>query len=244
MEPLVADVLSETGWDALTDGHPMVVRALEGPCTLEEIALAAGERDLALVGRRLARLVREGILVRNGDHYRAAARMIQTFRQEGLISSLSRHVMPIITRLAHEPESGFAIVLDVKLDEEEQAALRSGAIKDLIDELNQLSEAPAPERTPRTLVVLGTSDVPPPGPRGDRLLEIFKRTARQRSEQERAPRAVLTCYDARFGDPEAAAALVRSFAARIEARGSSPSATPYTLVFGFGAKVQMDGELQ
>src|SRR5690606_19805651 len=126
-------------------------------------------------------------------------------------------------------ESGFAILLEVKLNEEEQAGLRGGVVNELLEELNHLSEVPAPERSPRTLVVLGTSDVPAPGPRGERLLETFKLTARQRSEQDRAQRAVLTCYDARFGDPQAAEKLVRSAAASIEARRSSPSAAPYTL---------------
>lgn len=239
----VADVLSETGWDALSDGLPMVVRVLAGPCTLEEIAKDSGESDLRLVEKRLSRLVREGILVKEGERYQAPARLIKTFRQEGMITSLSRHVIPFLSQLEEEPDSCLAIQLDLALDHEEQAGLRSGVVQELVDRLNELSDRPAAERKPHTLVVLGTSDVLTAGAPRTGLLEILKRSARQRSTPDRANRAVLMCYEARFGDPEAAREAVLDAVRGLRERGASAlSATPYTMVFGFGANARMDGE--
>lgn len=241
------DIRSETGWDALSDGLPMVVRALAGPATLEEVASAAGEADLVVARKRLSRLVREGILVQVGDRFQAPSRLITTVRQEGLITSLSRHVLPAVTRLAAFPESGLAIQLDLELEIEEQERLRRGPVEELVKRLNELSDQHAEQRSPWLLTVYGTSDVPPPAPRGERLLETLKRSAKERSSGERAARAVLMCYEAQFGDPNAARALVEDIARGLEARTSRQrhhSQANYTLVFGFSPSGSQDGDVR
>src|SRR5690606_39124520 len=106
MPSSVANIHSETGWDALAGELPVVVRVMSSPATLEELAEVVGEPDLVKVRRRLARLVREGVIVQRDDRYEAPARIIDSVRQEGLLTSFGLHLMPTITRLANDPSCG------------------------------------------------------------------------------------------------------------------------------------------
>lgn len=229
MSSSVAHIHSETGWDALTGELPLVVRVMSSPATLEEIADVIGEPDLVKVRRRIAKLVREGVIVQRDDRFEAPARIIESVRQEGLLTSFGLHLMPTVTRLANDPGCGIALQLDLDLDEAAQEALCAGWEKELVDELNELSDRPAPSKRPYTLVVFGTSDVPPQAPPSERLIETLKRCARQRSGKD-AKRAMLMSYEAHFGHGVEAEALVRKAAAKVEAKGPG---SRYTLVYGF-----------
>lgn len=237
MSTSVANIHSETGWDALAGELPIVVRVMSSPATLEELAEVVGEPDLVKVRRRIARLVREGVIVQRDDRYEAPARIIDSVRQEGLLTSFGLHLMPTVTRLANDPSCGIALQLDLDLDEAEQEALCAGWEKELVEELNELSDRPAPAKRPYTLVVVGTSDVPPPGPPSERLIETLKRCARQRSG-DGAKRAMLMSYEAHFGHREEAEGLVRKAATRMERKGTGSS---YTLIYGFCANDRRDG---
>jgi len=239
MSASVANIHSETGWDALADELPMVVRVMSSPATLEELAEVVGERDLVRARRRAARLVREGVIVLRGDRYEAPARMIDTDRQEGMLTSISRYVLPHVMKLANDPTDGVAIQLDLDLDEAEQEALCVGWEKSLVDELNELSDRPAESKEPHTLIVYGTSDVPPAGPPSERMIETLRRCARQRSTPELASRALLIRYDAHIGHPAEAMKIVRRAAARMDAKAPGHR---YTLVYGFCANGRIDGE--
>ncbi|HEY0839614.1 MAG TPA: hypothetical protein VGD74_05465, partial [Vulgatibacter sp.] len=63
-----------------------MARVMAGPATLEELAQAAGERDLVIARRRVSRLVREGLVVLLDERYQAPAKRIDFLRQEGLLS--------------------------------------------------------------------------------------------------------------------------------------------------------------
>lgn len=210
----VARIRSETGWDALSDAYPIIVRLLSGPATLEELAVVAGEIDLVSVRRRLARLIREGVVVQRDGRFESTVGLIDTDQQEGMLTSLSRYLLPVVMKLASDPSAGFVRQIDLDLDEGDQEALCLAGEQDLIEALNEASEVPAPTKWPYALVVIGTSMVPPPAPPEERLVETLKRCAQQRSTPELAARSMLRRYTASFGDPSAAEALVRRAAER------------------------------
>lgn len=242
MSASVANIMSETGWDALFDGLPLMVRVLAGPSTLEEVAEAAGERELVAVQKRMARLERAGIVERQGERYLARASLIASAAQEGLVTAISRHVLPNVMRLAEEPSSGIAELLDLTLDEEEQVSLRPGPIQALIEKLNSISEAPSASTDAYTLVVVGTSDVSPAGPLPERMIATLKACAKQRSTPAHAARTVLVSYHARFGDAAGAEQAVRSTIRTLSARKSPGSdATSYSVLIGFRKQDPMNG---
>ncbi|AKU92189.1 hypothetical protein [Vulgatibacter incomptus] len=218
MSASVAKIYSETGWDALSGEVPIIVRVLSGAATLEELADAAGERDLVRMRKRLSRLVREGILVQQGALYEATARAFESDRQEGMLTTVARHFLPVIAKVANDPSSGFVAQVDLDLDEAEQEAFCSVGEQALLEELTALTELPAPAKEPWALVVMATSDVPPEDPTQERLMETLRRCARQRATASLAPRSVLRYLEGHFGDPGAAVELVRKAASKLGER--------------------------
>ncbi len=239
MSPEVAKFHSETGWDALSDGLPMVVRVMSGPASLDELAEAMGERDLVVAQRKLRRLIREGIIVESGERYEAPARLIDTDRQEGLLTSIARLVMPTVTRLANDPSVGYVAQIDLDMDEAEQEAFCAAYEQDLVEALNEASEVPADERHACSWVIFGTSDVPPNLPPQQRLLETLKRCALQRSTPGVASRAMLRYSEGRYGSPATAESLIRGAAEKMKQRAAGRR---YTLVYGFCANGRIDGD--
>lgn len=238
MNPTVADVRSETAYDALQDGLPVLLRVLSGTRTVE--ALAQAEKTPAgAVEKQLGRLVRAGLLRSEGGAYEAVATAIRQTRQEGMVTFLSRYFLPLLTRVAEEPGDGFVVQLDLSLEPGEQATLRDGVVHDMLMELAAISDEPADEHVPCTAVVVGTSDVPGAMEPGDRLLETMRRTARQRSTPDQRERAVLTQLDGLYGLGSVARAeervrkVAETFAARQAQGNNRPS---YTLVLGFCAR--------
>lgn len=224
-------VKSETAYDALQDGLPLVLRLLAGPATIDALATGA---DRAQVEATLGRLQRAGIVKSEAGRWSAAASMVQQTRQEGMVTFLSRYVVPQLVRLAGAPDDGFVAQLELALPVDAQRALRGGPVQALLDALNDLSDEPGAERALGTLVVLGTSDVPRLADPAERLLETARRTARQRSSPSDRDRALLTQFDALF--PVAALPRVRAAvsaaAARLGPVATASSATTYTLVLG------------
>lgn len=240
MSASIANIQSETGWDAYADEFSMVARVMAGPATLEQLAQAAGERDLVAARRRVSRLVREGFVIRREELFEAPARRVDVFRQEGMLTSIARMVLPTVVKLANDPESGVAVQIDFTLDEEGQQALCAEAEKSLVDGLNELSEDRVEPKDPYALVVFATSDVPPPGPPAERVLETLRRCVRQRSTPELSSRAMVMRCDAHLGDRAKAEELVRRAAAARAANGRA--GTPFTMFFGLCASRRIDGE--
>lgn len=238
MAPNIALFKNETGWDALSDEFQMVVRVMSGPASLEEIAEVMGEKDLVAARKRVSRLVREGIVIEQGGTYQAPAKLIDSVPQEGLLTSISRHVMPIVTTLANDPSCGFVVQLDLDLDEADQEAFCKGMEQGLIEELNEESDRPGVSQQAYSMFVLGTSDVPPAAPQQERLIETLKRYARQRSNPRLASRTLLRCFTAHFGDPANAENIVRNAANRMERGGLG---TRFTVVYGFCSNSRIVG---
>lgn len=240
MSTTVAEVRSETAYDALQDGLPLLLRVLSGTHTVDELARAE-HAEPVLVEKHLGRLVRAGLLRKDNGSYEAVASAIRQTRQEGMVTFLSRYFLPLVTRIVQEEEGqgGFAVQLDLVLSPEEQEALREGAVHQMQMDLAGISEEPATEHVPCTAVVVGTSDVPAGSDPGERLLETVRRCAKQRSTPGFSGRAVLTQLDGLYGvgSVEKAEERVRraaeAFSARRPAVGQKPS---YTLVLGFCAR--------
>lgn len=242
MAPQV-EIRSELTYDALVDGWSLVRRVLAQPSTLQELAVAEGE-DEAVVAKRLAPLVRGGVLRIEADRYHPVAANVHTTRLEGMVSGLSRYVLPLVTDLVQRPEHGFLVQLDLQLPATEQAGLRSGLVQQLLEELTSVSDEAAEEMRPYTAIIVGTSDVPPQAEAGDRCIETVRRCARQRSTPDAAARAVLTYYDALIGVANAGRAeeAVRRAAARMAERQVESGKKPnYTMVFAFGSRENAQG---
>lgn len=244
MGPEVAEFRSETAYDALQEGLSLVVRVLSEPAGIDELAAEETSADRATVEKRLRRLERAGILKLEGGKWQSVARMVVSSRQEGMVTFLSRYMLPSFVQLVREPNQGFVVQLDLVLDENEQKALRGGLVQDLLNDLNALSDEPGEMRKPGTLVVVGTSDVPPAADvEDDRILEAVRRCARQRTQPAVAERAVLTFYGALYAANklDRAEALVRRAAEKLAERVAQGRKPNYTLVIGFRADLQRAG---
>jgi len=235
----IAKFQSETDWDVIAGEAPLLARVTSSPATLEELAEVAGEVDLVKVRRRVARLERAGVVVMKADRFEAAARTIESDRQEGMLTSISRYILPYVAGLAHDPSIGFVTQIDLDFDETEQRAFCSAGEQDLRDALDDLSSRPGTGARLHTLVLIGTSDVPSEMPGKDRLLETLKRCGRQRAMSSLADRAVLRTHTALFDDPAAAETLVRSAAAKTATRGEGKL---FTVIYAFCANERVNGE--
>lgn len=239
MQPVVAngldrkDFLSESAYDALRDGLPLVVRLLQGPLSREELASepTVGALDL---DRLLSRLERSGIVEREGELFRATGGWVQTERQEGMINALSQFFLPTLLRFATEPDAGLLLQLELPLSEAEQRTLWKDEVEVLLQELYDLSERPAVGTQALRLIVFGTSGV---GAQEEdpfeRAMQTLRRTARDRATEERKERVAFGLADGRYGEPELAFDALRRFAARLEEKGRQKADGPaYELVVG------------
>lgn len=235
----ITEIRTESAYDAMQEGMPFVVRLVSEPATFEELHAIEPELPRAQVEQRLKRLVRNGLVREDGNRYEAVAQMVHQVRQEGIITSLSRYILPMVTNLVRAPGGVFVTQLDLELPHEEQEQLRSGLVQDAVLELDRLSSEPGEKRILNTFVVVGTSDVPPRGDDGERLLETVRRSARQRSIASAAKRAVLMQQEGYFADHACTKAeqVVRSLADRLMAFKSTDAAKAnYTLALAFGPR--------
>lgn len=233
--PPSREFLSESAYDALRDGLPLVVRLLQGPLSKEELAGEGGFSGAEL-DHLLHRLERSGIVELEGDRYRATAGRVQSRRQEGMITALSQFFLPALTRYAEDPDHGLLLHLELALDEEAQRGLRQGEVEALLQELYEISERPAAETKALRLIVFGA-----PGGAGaaeadpfERAMQLLRRTARDRATEERKERTVFAFADGRFGEPKLAFDALRRFADRLRPKGQVAGRVNYELVVGLG----------
>lgn len=239
----ITEVRSESAYDALQDSREIVVRLLSRPASLDELVAVDPTQNPVEVDKRLKRLIRTGLVQQNGERFEALAQIMQQTRQEGIVSSLSRYILPLFTNVVQQPEGTFVAQLDLHLSVEAQASLRQGPIQDVVVALDRLTTELQSETKPCVFAVVGTSDVPPPGDDpGDRLLETIRRAARQRSIPDVAQRAVLTQQEAYFdvGVIPRAEALVRELAKSLDGRRANGAKPNYTLAFAFGPHSGME----
>lgn len=238
MSTAITEVQSETAYDAMQDGMPLVVRLVSRPATFDELLQVEPRLPRAVVERRLLRLIRTGLVREESGRYEAVARVVQQTRQEGIITSLSRYVLPMFTHLVRDPERAFVTQIDLHLPLEEQRSLRHGPIQELLLKIDALTDEATHDSRPGMCVVVGTSDLPPPGDTGERLLETVRRSARQRSTASLADRAILTQQDAYFSIDAfpKAEALVRELAETLSSRRAGSQKPNYTLALAFGAR--------
>lgn len=239
MEKPVATAYTEAAWDALQDGMEFVLRLFSGPKTTAELAAVTHE-DPSLVARKLARMTKVGLLRQLDDRWEPVAHFVHQVRQEGMVTSLTRYVLPSLTRAARESEAGYWAQLDLDLAPEEQVGLRAGLVKDLNDELYRLSLDPSgEEQVVGTSVIVGTSDVPGSIDPTERLFETVRRAARQRATPDSSGRAVLNQLDGLFGIEAISAAeeAVRAAVERLRPRESrAGERAKYTMLLGFFAR--------
>lgn len=234
MKKPVATAYTETAWDALQDGMELVLRLFAGPASVADLA-AATHDEPARVEAKLRRLAKAGLVQQVDERWEAVARHVHQTRQEGMVTSLTRYVLPSLTKAAREPGSVFWQQLDLCLTPDEQVALRAD-LWGLSEELNELSLRAADDRVACTAVVVGTSDVPRVTDPAEKMLETVRRAARQRATAEAADRAVLRQFDGLFGKASIPSAeqAVRKAGERLRGRECPEGQrATYTLLLGF-----------
>lgn len=241
----VHEIGTETGYDALESAHATVIRLCARRRTLEEVAAAEGATDLAAVEKKLARLVRNGVLRKVDEFYESTAPVVYAKRQEGMVTFVSRFVLPNLMRLMRDG-SGHAALLDLHIPLDAQRGLRPGMVADLARDLNAISDEPATEdKQVYTMVAMGTSDVPPAGEMEERLIEMVRRTSRQRLIPEVADRAFYTQFDTSLAPSafDRAVARVQQAQQDLKAGFSGPERPNYLVALGISKRWD-DGEVK
>lgn len=243
MSTRVTEVRTETAYDALQDELQLFTCIQASSGKLEAIAASLGETDLPSVRRRIDRLIRAGLVRVEGDRYLPMGQLVRALRQDAMVSSLTRLVLPALSTMVATGE-GLLYQLDLDLDPDAQRELRHGLVQELLERIDGLSLEPEERKKPYICLVIGTSDVPPPGEAEERAIETVRRAARQRATPSMAERAMLLQYDCFLG-PEAAAkaeALVRGARDALLPRKAEGTRIPYTLILGFCRHQQKIGE--
>lgn len=222
------EVKSEVAYDLVQDHFETILALLDRPMPRGELVSRLGEEST------LQRLLRHGLLVADGELYRAASNVYQQVRQEGMMTFLSRYVLPALTRSVDD-DGGFAGLATrrLALSAAAMSGLRSGRVHELFAELGDISDTPALGPTGRlSVLVVGTSDVTTEaGDEAETALRHLQRAARQRANPTEKSLAILTQGDfmADAGRYQAACEAVERFLTRLEGERAAGAEATYHL---------------
>jgi hypothetical protein len=180
---------SEVAYDLLVDHVDTILALRERPLSHQETVARLGSEAV------LARMLRQGLIAKEGEQYHAVATTYQHMRQEGMMSFLEHAVLPTMTATIAEGR-GFGVLHNryLMLDDATIRGLRQGAVQDLIHAVSAESEKPVCGMTARlTILVVGTTVVERSAlDDGDRALVHLKNASMQRSDPAQQAQAVLT----------------------------------------------------
>lgn len=240
--PLSAAVFhSEKAYDALLDAMPLAGRIIQSPCTEEELLREFSDLDRPSLVKMLSRLVRGDIVRKVGDKYEATSTFLYSYRQGTQLEAVSELFLPMVLGVAEDPGDGLLLHLELALSVEEQLDLFSGPVKGLLANLSALGDQPAKETHERCLFVLGTPDVPVPQTGLDRILEILRRSARDRVDPARRDRSILTFFQGRFATTQLATRAVLDFESQFASKKANTENMTYSLVVGLGRRPSSGG---
>lgn len=227
-QPLV--VRTEIAADLVVDHLDVILALQNSPLTKSDVVTRLGSEAT------FNRLVRHGLLVEENHLCRAVSDVYQQARQEGMMSFLSRCVLPAITASiesdAHVPTQLATRYLH--LSDSQIRGLRAGWVTDFFSELTAISEEPQQGPTAQLkFVVVGTSDVLPETlPQDEAVLIHLQRASVQRATANLRDLAMLTqinflaCH-ARYAKAQQALA---TFLARLDTQASeNPTHASYFL---------------
>jgi hypothetical protein len=222
------EIKNELAYDLLQDHFETVLELLDAPMPCAELVRRVGSTATE-------RLVRHGLLAIEGDSVRAVSNVYQQVRQEGMMTFLSRYVVPALTASLGEGSDSTAGLSSyfLRLSREEMAGLRVGVVGELLGELGEVSDSPASGPTGRlTVLVVGTSHlVSGDASQGDLALLHLKHAAQQRSNPAEKTLAVLTQGDllADAGRYDRARAHLLAFEAKLASFRVEPERATYHL---------------
>lgn len=227
------EVTSEVAYDILQDHMETILALLDRPLTRHELVGRLGSEAV------LDRMIRQGLVARDGDTFHAVASVYHQLRQEGMISFLERYVLPGITASIGE-DTGFAALrnLYLKLTGAQMSGLRQGSVQGLVHQLAEITDRPTIGVVSKlTVLVVGTSRVIADtfhdgDDDGERALRHLQNAAIQRSTPEERVLAVLTQVEGLVDNARYAAAVraIESFTGGFaEQSASSPETATYHL---------------
>lgn len=239
----IANLHSEQAHDAILDGGSIVSRLIQSGCTEEELARAfpsIAPRELA---RLLRRLVRSGLVHKQGQVYEVAARLIRSDPQGTQMDYLSKLLIPALINLAMDAQEGVLLSLYLHLSEEEKEGLFDEKILGLYENLSVLAEESGEEGKERLLFVAGTSEFSRKSEGLDQALEILRQAALDRANPTRRPRAILSYFQTRLALLAKANQIILKVEEDLDSRKAHPSDANFVLLLGFGA-VPFHGAMQ
>ncbi|MBI5510480.1 MAG: hypothetical protein HY903_17115 [Deltaproteobacteria bacterium] len=227
----VHQVNSEIAYDLMHEHLDTILTLLERSVPKDEIVRQVGS------AATVDRMLRCGLVAKDGDALKAVANVYHQLRQEGMVSFLEHYVLPT---LVGETAAGAAALLktcSLAIDQTRAAGLRAGEVQRLFDALTQVSNTPATGPTARlTVMVFGTSRRLDAGDDGqddlDLALRHLQQAALQRAKPDERGLAVLSQYVflADLARQRAASAVVEDFVRSLEPeRASSIKEATYHL---------------
>jgi len=223
------EVTSEVAYDLLQDHMETILALLDQPLSRGEVLSRVGSPAV------LDRMLRQGLVQPDGNSIRAVAGVYHQLRQEGMLSFLSRYVLPTLTANVDGEGTPYASLAAryVALDGSRARGLRQGPVQHLFEELGAVSDQPATGPVARlTVLVVGTSRIVRAHlPEDEAALAHAKNASLQRSTPAERELAVLSQGDflADEGRFTAARDLVTRFVAGLDADATTPSEATYHL---------------
>jgi hypothetical protein len=233
----IAEIESELAYDALLDGLSLVSRLIQSPCTLEQLADEFPDvPSMEELERQLHRLVRSGIVKKEGNVYQVTAPFFLAHRQGGQLDLLNEMFLPALLGVVAEGAEGLLLPIHLHLRQEEQKELFAQEVTPLLQELSRVADESGECGPDRYVFIAGTPDFPREPIGFDLALEIVRNAARNRADPARRDRSIITYFQARL---DSAADIHRSllqFEQKFESRKAPPSEANYVLLLGAGMK--------
>lgn len=228
---------SEQAADAVLEAGSIFHRLSQSPCTLEDLARSYPHFSSAELERHLRKLVRSGLVKKDGPTYEVATSFFYTYPQGTQMDFLSKLFIPVLLNLAMNSTEGLLLPMYLNLTPEEQEKVFETRVTRLFEELSVLADQADEESQDRIVFVAGTPTFSPEKEGLDQALEILRQAASDRATPHRRSHAILSYFRAPMSSTIEANQTIFRFERDFGSIRTKPSEATFVLMLGFGAVV-------
>ena len=185
---------SEIAYDLLREHYSVLLMLLAQPYREEEIIARLGSATA------LERLVRHGLVVRDGGYVRAVAERYELDRQENMMTFLEQYVMAELIAGVDGSTNATLESFYLRAPPNELDRMYARHVEPFFNRLAEISEGPSGGASEQfTAVVIGTSAIPKPEEapqhKNERALYYLKLASLQRANPDMREQAMLSQLD-------------------------------------------------
>lgn len=231
---------SEEASDAVLEAGAILHRLGQSACTKEDLQRAFPRLSSRELERLLRKLVRSGLVRKEGEVYAVASSFFYAYPQGTQMDFLGKLFIPVVVSLAMDAAEGLLLPVYLRISPEEQERLFDDKVTKLFEQMSALADQADDQSQDRMLFVAGTSRFSPELEGFEQAMEILRQAGKDRADPVWRPRAILSYFRAPMGSVGAANQLIMQFEETFEPVKARQIEANYVLLLGFGVAPQGD----